>query len=207
MSSEKKCVVTQGYDHVADAYLERFGLSTVREKWVGRLIARLPVHGGRVLDLGCGAGIPVARDLAALGYDVVGVDASSQQIVRARQNVGAARFIEADMCSVSFEANSFDAVGAFYAITHIPPAQQRPLIASIAAWLKPGGALVASFGVGPAGEWMGHWLGTSMYFGHAGEAETLRALSDAGLLVRLSSVEEQDNEDTAFMWIEATKGR
>ncbi|WP_088347317.1 MULTISPECIES: class I SAM-dependent methyltransferase [Rhodomicrobium] len=207
MSTDPKRIVASGYDDVADVYLERFGFSTVRRKWVGRLIDALPVGGGQVLDLGCGAGIPVARDLAALGHAVVGVDGSAQQVVRARRNVPEAMFIEADMCEVAFEAGSFDAVGAFYSITHIPPIQQGPLIANIAAWLRPGGTLVASFGTGAAGEWTGEWLGTTMFFGHNGEAKTLGYLADSGVRVRASSVEKQDNEEAAFMWIEAVKDR
>lgn len=205
MASDKQRIVAAGYDNVADAYLERFGVSTVRQNWLRRLIDALPATGGRVLDLGCGAGVPVARDLMLLGHVVVGVDGSPQQIVRARQNVPQATFVEADMCNVTFDADSFDAVGAFYSITHIPPVQQGPLLVRIAGWLKPGGMLVASFGAGTAGEWTGEWLGTTMFFGHVGEAETIRLLTDAGLLIRHSSVEKQDNEEAAFMWVEAIK--
>ena len=85
------------------------------------------------------------------------------------------------MCEAEFEAGSFHAVGAFYSITHIPPIRQGPLIANIAAWLKPRGVFVASFGPGVAGEWTGEWLGTTMFFGHNGEAETLRCLANSGL--------------------------
>jgi SAM-dependent methyltransferase len=109
MNNDPKHVVAAGYNKVADAYLERLGVSAVRDKWFGRLVDSLPASGGRVLDLGCGAGIPVARDLAALGHAVVGVDGSAQQIVRARQNVPEATFIEADLCEGVFEADSFDA--------------------------------------------------------------------------------------------------
>jgi SAM-dependent methyltransferase len=207
MSDDPKRIVASGYDEVANVYLERFSASKVRQKWVGRLIEGLPAGGGRFLDLGCGAGIPVARDLTALGHAVIGVDGSAQQVVRARRNVPSAAFLEADMCEVTFEVGSFDAVGAFYAITHIPPTEQGPLIANIAAWLKPGGIFVASFGSGAAGEWTSEWLGTTMFFGHNSEAETLKCLTDSGLRVRDSSVEKQDNEEAVFMWIEAVKGR
>jgi SAM-dependent methyltransferase len=117
-------LVAAGYDDVADIYLERFGVSAVRRKWLGRLTDRLPTAKGRVLDLGCGAGVPVARHLIALGHSVVGVDGSAEQIVRARRNVPEAVFIKADMCRITFEAGFFDAVGAFYSITHVPPVQQ-----------------------------------------------------------------------------------
>jgi len=206
MVDDPKTIVAQGYDEIADTYLERFGVSTVRRKWVDVLITHLPAQGGRVLDLGCGAGIPVARDLAARGHAVTGVDGSARQIRLARKNVADATFIEADMCEVEFEPESFDAVGAFYAITHIHPDKQPSLISRISEWLKPGGVFVASFGAGTPGEWVGEWLGTRMYFGHDSEASTLRNLADVGLTVHRSAVVPQDNEDTAFLWIVAFKG-
>ncbi len=207
MSSDPTNLVADGYNEVADAYLEQFGESAVRRKWLDRLTGHLPAGGAKVLDLGCGAGIPVARDLVALGHGVVGVDGSARQIRQARQNVPAATFIEADMCELAFDAGSFDAVGAFYSITHLPPTRQGPLIAKIASWLKPGGVFVASFGVGAAGEWVGEWLGTTMFFGHAGETEILKFLGDAGLSFRDSSIDRQDNEDAAFLWVEAVKDK
>ena len=207
MTTDLSRLVAAGYDKIADAYLERFAGSAVRQKWVDRLAAGVPAQGGRVLDLGCGAGVPVARQLAALGHVVVGVDGSAQQIVRARRNVPQATFIKSDMCSMNFDADSFDGVGAFYSITHVPPAKQGALIASIAQWLRPGGVFVASFGAGLAGEWTGDWLGTPMFFGHGGEEETLNSLAEAGLAVRDSAIEKQDNEDAAFLWVEAMKLR
>ena len=44
-----------------------------------------------------------------------------------------------------------------------------------------------------------------MFFGHNSEPDTLRYLADLGLRVRDCSVEQQDNEEAAFMWIEAVK--
>src|ERR1700722_8779172 len=100
MDTNPRNLVAAGYDGIGDAYLDRFGVSVVRRKWLGHLIESLHSQGSRVLDLGCGAGIPVARELGALGHSVVGVDGSGQQIVRARRNVPTAIFIEADMCEV-----------------------------------------------------------------------------------------------------------
>ena len=203
MAQTPNQMVVAGYDAVADAYLARFGVSLVRQRWLDRLIASLPTNAGRVLDLGCGAGIPVARDLAARGHTVVGIDGSGQQFLRARRNVPATTFIEADMCAVTLDAASFDAIGAFYSITHVPAVQQATLIGKIASWLKPGGTLVASFGAGAASEWTGEWLGTTMFFGHSGKDATLKQIGDAGLTVRHTAVEQQDNEDAAFLWVEA----
>jgi hypothetical protein len=71
--------------------------------------------------------------------------------------------------------------------------------------VTPGGTLVESFGAGEAGEWIRERLGTTMFFGHTGEEAALQCLQDVGFNIRRSLVEQQDNEDTAFLWIEAAK--
>lgn len=43
------------------------------------------------------------------------------------------------------------------------------------------------------------------FFSHAGEAASLAQLRDAGLVVRESAVERQDNEEIDFLWIAAVK--
>ena len=42
-----------------------------------------------------------------------------------------------------------------------------------------------------------------MFFSHVGEEQTSKCIRDAGLTVRRSLVEQQDNEDATFLWIEA----
>ncbi len=198
-------LVARGYDCIADAYLDRFGVSSVRRKWLCRLVENLPSDGGYVLDLGCGAGVPVARELAALGHSVLGVDGSGQQVARARRNVPGATFIQADMCDLQLRAGSFDAIAGFYSIIHVPGAAQGRLLAKIAEWLKPSGTLVASLGAGPETDWTGEWMGTAMFFGLKSKETSFRNLHDAGLTVQQSEVERQDNEDAEFLWIGAVK--
>jgi ubiquinone/menaquinone biosynthesis C-methylase UbiE len=109
MTTDPKIIVAEGYDKIAEAYVERFGISSVRQFWLDELIARLSV-GASVLDLGCGAGLPVARDLRRRDFAVTGIDGSRRQIELARRNVPAAEFIQADMISAEFASASFDAV-------------------------------------------------------------------------------------------------
>lgn len=205
MTTDSKRLVATAYDVIADTYLERFGVSSVRQKWLRRLVEALPPRAGRVLDLGCGAGVPVAMELASAGHSVVGVDGSGQQIVRARRSVPDAKFIQADMSEVRFDAGSFDAVGAFYSVTHLPADEHGPLFMRIAEWLKPGGTFVASLGTGMSGDWTGDWLGTTMFFGHNSEATSLALLREAGLAVQQTEVERQDNEDAVFLWVVAVR--
>ena len=198
-----KTIVAQGYDRIADEYFGRFGQSSVRDAKLAGLLKKLPA-GAMVLDLGCGAGKPVARELVSHGFQVTGVDASLGQIVRARQNVPEANFVHADMTSVQLPAQSFDAISAFYSITHVPRNEHEALIRRIAAWLRPNGLFVASFG-SSEGDWLGEWLGTSMFFSHLDPDETKRLVNDAGFRIEQAELLKQDNEEAEFLWIAARK--
>ena len=133
MTDDPKSIVATGYDLIAEGYVERYGRSSVRDQWLARLIALLPTK-SRVLDLGCGSGVPVARELARRGHDVVGIDGSARQLSLARLNVSNAHFIHADMTRVEIAPSSFDAVAAFYSITHIPRDEHAHLLGRIASW-------------------------------------------------------------------------
>ena len=58
-------IVRDGYDHIADRYLEWAAQidDRARERHTTALLSRVP-DGARVLDLGCGAGVPSTRALA-----------------------------------------------------------------------------------------------------------------------------------------------
>ena len=202
MIDSPKSLVANGYDRIADAYLERYARSAVRDHWLGELIMLLP-KAARVLDLGCGAGIPVARELATCGFSVVGVDGSTRQIELARANVPAVKFLLADMTNVRFPPASFDAVCAFYSITHVPRNEHAALLQKIGTWLKPRGVLVASFGAGQLCDWRGEWLGVEMFFSHFDAEANEQLVRDAGFAIEQSKLVEQDNEDSRFLWVVA----
>jgi cyclopropane fatty-acyl-phospholipid synthase-like methyltransferase len=204
MVSDPKCLVADAYDEITGKYLARFGASTVRDHWLSELLVRLPAQGGgRVLDLGCGAGIPVARALAAAGHAVVGVDGSARQLALARGNVRAAEFIHAEMTTIDLPARSFDAAVAFYSITHVPRSEHDHLLRRIAEWLKPGGLLVASLGADALPDWSGEWLGTQMFFSHYDAETNLKLLRDADFKIERAQVMDQDHDDARFLWVVA----
>jgi 2-polyprenyl-3-methyl-5-hydroxy-6-metoxy-1,4-benzoquinol methylase len=204
MKPNPKALVARGYDEIAEVYLARFSSSVVREAWLNELIAVLPPK-SEVLDLGCGAGVPVAERLASLGHSVTGVDSSVRQIEIARERVPHATFLQSDMLTVDLPVASFDGIAAFYSITHIPATEQGLLLNQIAEWLKPAGVFVGSFGAGSAHAWIGKWLGTDMFFSHNSDATTFDLVRQAGLQVIRAEVVQQDNEDARFLWIFARK--
>ena len=204
MTRDPRIVVAQAYDQIAEIYLRRFGESAVRQFWLDQLIVRLPA-GARVLDLGCGAGLPVARDLRDRGFVVTGIDGSARQIELARRNVPGATFIQADMTSVEFAAACFGAVTAFYSITHIPRDLHSRLFLAIANWLQPGGILLASLGAEAAADWTGEWLGAEMFFSQHDAATNVRLIQQTGMVVERAEIVAQDDEDVKFLWVIARK--
>ncbi len=133
-----KALVRSGYDQCAAAYHES------RRREAGpELDALFGVldDGAAVLDIGCGAGVPVTRALAER-FSVTGVDISDSMIELARANVPAGKFIRADVMIVEFAPSTFDAATAFYSIFHIPRSEHPALFRRVHDWLKPGGYLL-----------------------------------------------------------------
>ena len=120
----------------------------------------------RVLDLGCGAGVPIARRLAAYGCDVVGVDLSAAQLALASVQAPGASFVRGNMRSCAFAPASFDAVVSFYAIFHIPRVEHEALFRRIASWLRPGGYLLASVGRTDNDDYTEEFFGVEMFWSH-----------------------------------------
>jgi SAM-dependent methyltransferase len=204
MNPDLKKVVASGYDEIAETYLRWTSDASIRQHWLDALISALPPK-ARVLDLGCGAGIPVARQLADHGCDFVGVDGSQRQIALASENEPRGKFIVADMTTVEFESMSLDAVTAFYSITHIPRNEHLVLLKRIQTWLKPGGLFLASLGYGDSPGWSGKWLGTTMFFSHFDAATNRALVEEAGLEIERAEVfgEEENGEMVRFLWIVA----
>lgn len=152
---EVAALVRNGYDAIADRYaLYAAGADLhPRHNWLSQLLGRLQPN-SRVLELGCGPGVPTAVRIVAAGHRLVGVDISPRQIDIARREVPEATFVNTDMLELNFEPASFEAVVAFYSIIHVPRRHYPQLLGRIRNWLTPGGWFLASFGTGNSTGWL-----------------------------------------------------
>ena len=83
-----------------------------------RFFELVPPPGRATLEIGCGEG-RVARDLAALGHRVTGVDSSPTLLAAAEDLQPDAEFVLADAAALPFEDQSFDLVVSYNALMDI----------------------------------------------------------------------------------------
>jgi SAM-dependent methyltransferase len=200
-AGDERDLVRRGYDALSYHYRSDDAAEGRYAPWLADLRARLSA-GGSVLDLGCGCGVPVARSLAAAGYQVTGVDISDVQIERARHLVPAGTFIRADATAIGFPPASFDAIICLYALIHMPLADQPRLLHEAATWLRPGGWLLAVTG---HRAWTGtqdNWLGgpAPMWWSHADAATYRSWLEQAGLEVTSEAFVPEGDSGHALFW-------
>jgi SAM-dependent methyltransferase len=208
MANDPKHIVAEGYDEIAPRYLTWSALrpSPERMEYLGRLLEMLP-PGADVLELGCGAGVPVTQALARNGR-VVGVDISAEQVALAERNVPDATLILSDMAALDLEAESFDAVVSFYALTHVPRGEHARLLGRIAGWLRPGGLLFATMGASDSPDIVEpDWLGAPMFFSHYDADANRDMVRRAGLdiLFAEAAAEDEDDQTVEFLWVAARK--
>ena len=205
---DPKQLVQESYDQIAERYLEwsQQDAHNAREQYVTLLLEELPA-GASVLELGCGAGVPATQRLAQR-FQVTGVDISARQLELARQNVPQAHFFQADMAALDLPPESYDGVLSLFAIFHVPRDEQPLLFQNIAAWLRPGGLLIATMGTqSSAGGVEDDWLGAPMYWSTYDSETNVRIVQEAGLDVVRAEIEttEEFDETVSFLWIVARK--
>jgi cyclopropane fatty-acyl-phospholipid synthase-like methyltransferase len=163
--------------------------------------------GAALLDLGCGAGAPTTRALAAR-FRVTAVDLSARQVTLARTNVPGATILQGDMTRVEFAPASFDAVAAFYSIIHVPRHEHAALFRRVASWLRPEGLFVAALAASDTEDgYDPDWLGAPMYWSGYDEQTTRRLLQAADFAIKRAQIEtaDEDGKPVSFLWVIARR--
>lgn len=134
----------EAFDAIGDRYDEAFPFKEGQLTAGAWLIGALP-GGSRVLDLGCGTGLPSARQLVDAGCEVVGVDLSRGMIDLARKYVPDATFHRRDIAGLTPDGlGRFDAVAAFFSLLMLPRAEIPVVLREVHDLLVPGGLFALS---------------------------------------------------------------
>lgn len=127
------------FDTIAEdfgAWMNPFDLRA-REAWVRAQLARLPLAGERVLDVGAGLG-HFSRIVAALGGRPVPLDLAGRLLAKLRGEFPLA--VQGDALALPFATGTFGIVVSSECVEHTPD----PLVAirEMVRVLRPGGVLV-----------------------------------------------------------------
>lgn len=178
------------YDEIAGWY------ARVRDPNVGAadvlsFARRLPPE-ARVLDLGCGDGVPVSQLLLREGFEVVGLDSSAEMVARFQARFPGVPTRHKRAQEATFAAGSYNGVVAWGVLFHLSPEDQRAVIEKVSGWLASGGRFVFTSG-GEAGETEGEMDGVRFRYISLGVDGYREALERAGMHLEREYRDAWDN--------------
>jgi SAM-dependent methyltransferase len=186
MTSSDADRIIDHYERHARAWDADRGRSLMEKGWLDRFRA-IAGEGATILDLGCGGGEPLARELIARGHAVTGVDASPTLIGLCRARFPGHTWIVGDMRGLDLKVR-FGGIMAWDSFFHLTHADQRAMFPVFAAHAAPGAALM--FTSGPQhGVAIGAYRGDPLY--HAsldpGEYEQLLKAHGFEVVTRIAN--------------------
>ena len=102
----------RAWDKLAERYDDRSGALKEFSDVFNTFMEKLP-QGGRVLDLGCGTGLPYAGHLVENGFDVLGVDLSDEMVKVSSKNVPGANFVQLSMSEIPYRDEFHGVISSF----------------------------------------------------------------------------------------------
>jgi 2-polyprenyl-3-methyl-5-hydroxy-6-metoxy-1,4-benzoquinol methylase len=163
------------------------GDTLVEGSWLDRFCDLLPA-GAAVLDIGCGSGLPLARELLRRGFSVTGVDGTPTMVQLFESNLPGTPVHLADMRQLALEQR-FAGLLAWDSFFHLSPDDQRAMFFRFQAHAAPGAALM--FTSGPAeGSAIGELNGEPLYHGSLNPDEYRNLLAATGFEVAAHVIED-----------------
>jgi 2-polyprenyl-3-methyl-5-hydroxy-6-metoxy-1,4-benzoquinol methylase len=167
--------IGKNFDKLVEKYSSSYGANPEYNYFLEELMT--VVRKGKILDLGCGDGMPISKHLFDHGYDIVGVDVSKKMITAAKKNVPKAEFIHEDAGKIELEQQSYDGVVALFVLNHFPKKELEKLMIKVSKAVKEdGGILVGAI----EGDFEGETsiLGEKIYLREMKEEELRELLKD-----------------------------
>lgn len=118
------------------------------------------------------------------------------------------------MLKLSFNDHYFDGATCFYAIFHLPRAEQRNMLSKIFSWLKPGASFALNFACEDEEEIHGEMMGHGMFWSSFPAEHSKKMMTDVGFEIIESETLEagegnlkEDDLDygVKFCWVLARK--
>ena len=175
------------YQRHAEAWARDRGTRLSEGAWLDDFQALMPAR-GQVLDLGCGAGEPLAATLARRGYSITGVDSAPAMIAMCRKRLPDQAWLIADMRTLAL-GRTFDGLLVWDSFFHLCHDNQRRMFPIFSRHAHAGAALMFTSGTSH-GESVGAYEGEPLYHASLDTAEYRALLGEAGFAVVRHVVED-----------------
>jgi len=175
------------YERHACAWDSDRGRSLFERDWLDRFRA-VAGDGASILDLGCGAGEPMAAYLIGCGHAITGVDSSPTLIDIAAARFPAHTWIVGDMRRLDL-GTRFGGILAWDSFFHLSHEDQRAMFPIFRAHAASGAALMLTSGPRD-GEAIGRYQGEPLYHASLDSAVYEALLHANGFEVVLHMVED-----------------
>ncbi|WP_424985742.1 class I SAM-dependent DNA methyltransferase [Microbulbifer sp. S227A] len=188
------------YDAEAAEYDRTRSRKLFEARWLARFSDGLP-RGGKVLDLGCGAGEPISAWLIAEGFALTGMDFAPAMLDIARRRWPEVDWRLGDMRELNLEG-PYDGIVAWDSFFHLTRDEQRASLPRLARHLAPNGSLLITVGDGD-GEATGQVGNSTVYHASLSPAEYAGILEENGM--RLTGFLARDPDCTGHSVLMARK--
>jgi len=133
------------YDQIASQWIDnRKQLPAKDQAMLDAFMAQLPKQ-AKLLDLGCGSGFPIHKQLLDNGFDTLGIDSSKALLQHASTQLLNGHFEHGDLTQIEL-TDSYQGIVLWDAIFHLPRQEHAPLLSKAFKALTPGGRMLLSSG-------------------------------------------------------------
>lgn len=185
------------YQRCAQAWDHERSQHFADQIWLDRFLKLLPAQ-SNILDLGCGAAVPIAQHCIQHGHQVTGVDTSSAMLDIAKERFPQQHWYLGDMRDLNLHQR-FAGIIAWDSFFHLMPDQQRAMFEVFQRHALPHAALL--FTTGDAyGTAIGDMQGHALYHASLDPTEYRELLHQYGFVLR--QMRSQDPECTGHtVWL------
>ncbi len=167
----------QVYDRYAHRWDEERPKVFYEKVWIEKLLETLPATSD-LLDLGCGAGDPIAGFILEKGFALTGIDYAPGMIALARQRYPQGNWLVGDIRDIPVEM-TFEGIFSWDGFFHLSIEEQRIALPRIIDLVKLGGTILLTVGH-YEGETTGTVCGETVYHASLSPEEYRRILTGSG---------------------------
>jgi cyclopropane fatty-acyl-phospholipid synthase-like methyltransferase len=190
------------YEKHAGAWAQLRSTSLYERPWLDRFLQLAPAN-GRILDIGCGNGVPIAQYFIVQGREVTGVDSSAAMIEACRQRFPQQRWSLADMRALALQ-EKFAGLLAWDSFFHLARENQRSMFPIFSRHAQPGAALMFTSGTSD-GVALGRFEGEPLFHASLAQEEYRQLLQENGFNIIKMVMEDPDCQGRT-VWLAQKQG-